>query len=213
MLVIESQGRADIKIHEWWIKNAKGTIRVQGTSSLIINKPTNVDPKTTLNISLHDGEIVIDQNCFIRNLSATVKQSSLRIGSSSRINSLSIVQNEPSTVTIGKQCLFGGGVKFMTSDSHSIISLDTGERINPPKDIVLGDRVWVASEAMILKGSTIAEGSIIGARAVVCGAIPSNVLAVGTPAKPVKHGVTWDYRLLEYEATTDSLSFPEAAEK
>ena len=53
--------------------------------------------------------------------------------------------------------------------------------------IVLGKNVWVGSNATILQGVTIGDNAVIGAGAVVTGDIPANTVAVGVPAKVIKH--------------------------
>lgn len=49
---------------------------------------------------------------------------------------------------------------------------------------------------MVLKGSTIEDGSIVGVRAVVSGKIPKNTVAAGVPARVVREGVTWSQDLV-----------------
>lgn len=99
---------------------------------------------------------------------------------------------EPDTnITIGEDCLFAT-VRFRPSDSHKIIGVATGERINPPADIVIGDHVWLAEDVLVLKGVTIGSGSIVGARSMVTRDLPSNVLAAGSPAKVIREGVRWE---------------------
>ena len=51
---------------------------------------------------------------------------------------------------------------------------------------MLGDNVWVGTGAMILKGVSIGEGSVVAARALVTHDIPAGVLAAGNPARIVK---------------------------
>jgi acetyltransferase-like isoleucine patch superfamily enzyme len=79
---------------------------------------------------------------------------------------------------------------------HSIIDVASGERVNPARNVIIEERVWVAERAIILKGSHIEAGSIIGAGSVVSGHIPPNSLAVGIPAKVIRSGVTWNHKLL-----------------
>ena len=47
----------------------------------------------------------------------------------------------------------------------------------------IGNHVWIGKRAIILKGVTIGDGSIVGMGAVVTKDVPSNSLAVGNPAK------------------------------
>lgn len=79
---------------------------------------------------------------------------------------------------------------------HSIIDAETGKRINFARDVEIGERVWVGQRCMLLKGSHIGEGSIIGAGSIVAAAIPAQSLAAGCPARILRSGVTWDFKLL-----------------
>lgn len=54
------------------------------------------------------------------------------------------------------------------------------------KPITIEDNVWIGESVSVLPGVTIGKGSIIGANSVVSKSIPENVIAVGTPAKPIK---------------------------
>ena len=76
-----------------------------------------------------------------------------------------------------------------------IIDMDHGFRLNAPisqqensyDKIFIGKDVWIAAGCEILKGSTIEDGAVIGAGAVVKGKIPKNAVAVGVPAKVIKY--------------------------
>ena len=62
--------------------------------------------------------------------------------------------------------------------------------------VAVGDRAWLSTRVIVLPGSTIGEGAVVAAGAVVSGDIPPFVLAAGVPARPVKErpkGLT--YRL------------------
>ena len=115
-----------------------------------------------------------------------------------RINGpLLINQLEASKVTIGKNGLFGP-CQIWTSDFHSVIDNQTKIRINPPKDVVLGDHVWLGAQALILKGSTIGDDSVVAARSVVTKSYPSNSLIGGNPSRLLKSSISWDNKLLPY---------------
>ena len=54
------------------------------------------------------------------------------------------------------------------------------------KAVHIEDNVWLGEFVSVLSGVTIGKGTIVGANSVVSKSLPSYVIAVGTPAKPVK---------------------------
>ena len=54
------------------------------------------------------------------------------------------------------------------------------------KPVVIEDNVWLGEFVSVLPGVTIGKGSIVGANSVVSKSLPPYVIAVGTPAKPIK---------------------------
>ena len=54
------------------------------------------------------------------------------------------------------------------------------------KPVVIEDNVWLGEFVSVLPGVTIGKGSIVGANSVVSKNLPPYVIAVGTPAKPIK---------------------------
>jgi lipopolysaccharide O-acetyltransferase len=54
------------------------------------------------------------------------------------------------------------------------------------KHVIIEDNVWIGESVSILPGVTIGEGTIVGANSVVTKSLPANVIAVGSPAKPIK---------------------------
>ncbi|CAN5445639.1 colanic acid biosynthesis acetyltransferase WcaF [soil metagenome] len=52
--------------------------------------------------------------------------------------------------------------------------------------IVIGDHVWIATEAFIHPGVTVGEGSVIGARAVVSKSMPSWMICSGHPCVAIR---------------------------
>ena len=103
---------------------------------------------------------------------------------------------EAGTITIGEDCMLSGDITMDVSDMHSILDVETGERVNPPQDIEIGDHVWLAHGVRIMKGAQIGQHSVIGSRSMVLGGIPAHSLAVGAPARVVRAGITWDRRRL-----------------
>ncbi|MDI9337392.1 MAG: DapH/DapD/GlmU-related protein [Alphaproteobacteria bacterium] len=54
------------------------------------------------------------------------------------------------------------------------------------KEVVIEDNVWLGESVSVLPGVTIGKGTIVGANSVVTKNLPQYVIAIGTPAKPIK---------------------------
>ena len=55
------------------------------------------------------------------------------------------------------------------------------------KPIIIGNNVWLGFDVVVLKGVTIGDGAIIGAKSVVTRDIPAWSIAAGNPAQVVKY--------------------------
>lgn len=97
-------------------------------------------------------------------------------------------------VEIGNNVLFASKI-YVSDCSHGSYSGDQNDS-NPTsiphdrklfsKPVVIEDNVWLGEFVSVLPGVTIGKGTIVGANSVVSKSLPSNVIAVGTPAKPIK---------------------------
>ena len=126
----------------------------------------------------HGGSINIGEWCYV--------------GGGTRIWSAS-------SISIGDRVLIAHNVNIFDSLTHPINSEDRHKHFmaiatsGHPKildldedPVILEDDVWVGANSIILKGVRIGAGSIIGAGAVVTKDVPSNVIAVGNPARVVR---------------------------
>ena len=86
-------------------------------------------------------------------------------------------------VTLGKRCVISQGA-HLCAGSHDIDSHNF-QLITSP--IVLGSRVWICADAFIGLGVCVAEGCVVGARAVVTRSITEPwTVWVGNPAKVLR---------------------------
>ncbi len=139
-----------------------------------------------------EGTIAIGEGSLISGSLVIDKGSQIRIGEQVRFNRVCDIRaQEGATITIGSECLFSNA-RILTSDLHSILDLETGERLNPARSIVIEDRVWLAEDVKIMKGARVGEGAVIGAGALVNKPIAPFCLAVGSPARIVRTGISWD---------------------
>lgn len=102
-------------------------------------------------------------------------------------------QEDGTSIIIGEDCMFSNNIIVRTSDSHPILDITTGERLNKADNIQIGNHVWVAPNTKIMKGSKIADGCIIGSDTTVSKEFNRpNCLIVGRPPKIIKDNVTWN---------------------
>ncbi len=98
-----------------------------------------------------------------------------------------------SKIIIGLESQCSGGSDIRTTDSHSLIDLDSGKRINPAHDVLIGDHVWIGEGVVILKGVHIGEGSMVAVRSVVTKSFPSNCIIGGNPARIIRRNTSWKW--------------------
>ncbi len=98
---------------------------------------------------------------------------------------------EGTKIIIGNDCLFSSDLHFRTGDSHSILNMQ-GERINPSKDIVIEDHVWIGTKVTCLKGVRVSRDSIVAATTTLCKEYNTkNVMIGGIPGRIIKTDVNW----------------------
>lgn len=138
--------------------------------------------------------VKIGKNCMLRNVTFWIEDDNneIIIGDGVTMESnIQLAACESTSITIGDDCMFSHDIFVRTTDSHPIYDLD-GKRINLAKSVVIGNHVWVGMQTLILKGSKVADGSVIGARSLVNKNLYSpNTIYVGGPIKTVKDGIIW----------------------
>ncbi|HVG20862.1 MAG TPA: acyltransferase [Blastocatellia bacterium] len=94
-------------------------------------------------------------------------------------------------VSIGRQCAISWNCTIIDNDMHEIV--DVGERGGGQRDhaVKIGDHVWIGAQAVVLKGVTIGENSVVAAGAIVTKDVPAYSLVAGAPAKVVRAIAGW----------------------
>ena len=94
-------------------------------------------------------------------------------------------------ITIGDNGMWGWNVFLMDGDGHPIYN-ENKEMINEPKEIIIGDNVWLGAESTVMKGAIIPNGCIVGKGSTVTRKeTKSNSILAGSPAKVVRENISW----------------------
>ncbi len=137
-------------------------------------------------------QVDISNHCQLRGkIKAEDAGSRVEIGAGTTMENAYVGAYEGALVRIGNDCMFSDQVGLRTSDMHSIVDAQTGARRNPAQSIVIESRVWLCRGVTVLKGGTIGTDTVVGGNALVTGPLPGGVLAVGSPAKPIRTGIRW----------------------
>jgi len=117
----------------------------------------------------------------------------LRIGREASMVEAHLAVTEPgSKLVIGEECMLANDIDVRTGDSHSILEVSTGRRLNFAEDVSIGRHVWVASHVVILKGVSIGADSVVAAGSIVTQSCPPGSLLAGNPARVIKSGISWN---------------------
>lgn len=131
--------------------------------------------------------IVIGDEVFIsRNVIIGCKDGGIQIGSNSSIGPNTTVHSvAESTVSIGDHaviaayCYIIGGADY-ESDRIDVPMAEQGLKVG--QGISVGEDVWLGAAVLVLDGSRIEKGVIVGANSLVRGLLPEYSVCVGTPA-------------------------------
>lgn len=86
-------------------------------------------------------------------------------------------------VVIEDNCMVASRAYITDCDWHGLYDRLAIGRSEPVR---LGPNVWIGDSAIVCKGITVGENSVVGAGAVVVDDVPSNTVAAGNPARIVK---------------------------
>jgi len=127
------------------------------------------------------------------------KNGKCTVGDFTLLNGALIMAEEK--IEIGSHCLISWNVGIADSDFHP---LEPAQRLidaqalapyfkdRPPRPklktapVKIADNVWIGMNAVILKGVTVGENSVVAAGSVVTKSVPPNTVVAGNPAVIVR---------------------------
>lgn len=186
------------------INNIRAKLKYK--NKIIINKYANVKNNGTLKIGdkINVGKtwngidygftslVIKDNGLFETNNYLMISGSRIIVDKGAELRIKSGYMNFNSVIiaykkiTIGSDVTIAPGVVIRDSDSHKT------KKEGNTKEIKIGNHVWIGTNAVILKGVTIGDNSIIAAGAVVTKDVPKDSMVTGVPAKVVKRNIKWE---------------------
>lgn len=109
------------------------------------------------------------------------------IGDDTRIHGSCIHASKK--IIIGKRCLIAANCNIVDSNGHRVSLDDPSKRyktVDEPREINIGNDVWIGMNSIILPGVTIGDGVIVSANSVVNKDVPPGVIVRGNPAEIVE---------------------------
>lgn len=133
--------------------------------------------------------LVLSYRCDSESYIKRLRDGGAEIGERVRIFdpvSTVIDATRPWMIKIGDDVQIAAGVTILTHGyDWSVLKRKYGEVLGSCGDVVIGNNCFIGVHTTILKGTHIGDDCIIGANSVVTKDIPSGMVAVGNPAKPV----------------------------
>lgn len=199
------------KIQEKYFKHNKFRIDKK-YNNILLGKNTHFK-YCNVTVLGKNNNIIFGDNCnmcglciLIEGENNTIKFGDSVIVNASHIQPTVINAIGGTNIIIGNGSLFSNNIEIHSSDYHGIYNKQ-GERINPDKDIIIGKNVWIGLGCKILKGTTIANRSVVGAGSVVSGTFcEKNIVIAGNPAKIIKKQIFWDFKRTNYCPIPNDLS-------
>jgi len=123
----------------------------------------------------------VDSSCSVERGVRLLCRRGVQIGSGSNVNR-GVVLDGRGGLSIGRKVNISPEAVLLTAE-HEIDSPTFDGRL---ASVTVGDRCWIATRAVILPGSDLGDGSVIGAGTVIRGVVKPQSVVVGTPARTIR---------------------------
>jgi acetyltransferase-like isoleucine patch superfamily enzyme len=137
-------------------------------SIIRIGKRTRIDSFVKIKPAGGSGDVEIGDDCFINSGTVIYSGNGVRLGNS---------------VLVAANCTFASTSHEFSDRGRTI--LDQGFFVSRG-GIVIEDDVWIGSNCVILDGSVIRSGSVIGAQSLVTGELDGFGVYYGIPARRIR---------------------------
>lgn len=191
------QVEANVSKGKYFIINKYCTINLQKRAKIILHAPLILGWKRVKGSRLetrllieNNGRMIIKEEMYRISYGADIQvfeNGLLEIEGGSGANiGLTIICGDHISIGRGTGC--GRNVTIRDNNGNHFIATRGYKNTHP---VVIKDHVWLTESCTIMPGSVIEAGTIISARSVVVGHIPSFCIAKGDPAQVVETNILW----------------------
>ena len=174
-------------------------IIIHAENSVLTIGEDNKIKKTKISIDGVNNQIKLSDKVRIENsyFYMNDSDSSITIGEGSTFEGVKVNSQENNNkIQIGDNCMFSYNVEIRNTDSHPIFN-ENNEILNRGKEVIIGNMVWLGEGTTILKGVSIANGCVVGAKSLVTKNIREiGSVSAGIPSKVIKKNIIWGRKFI-----------------
>lgn len=172
------------------IKNSRKHVTIGFSGSYLLGGGDNilVGQPTYWSIG-KSGKLIFNGSANLSRGTQLICDGEMEIGDKFSCNANCIL-NSAKKIVIKDGCLLGWNCTIIDGDGHSIVY--NKKECNSNKDIILGEKVWIAANSTVLKGSVISDHSIVASHAIVSKKFARNHIIIGEYNKILKKDVDWN---------------------
>lgn len=184
-----------------WYKLVMKMTKVRYGKNLLLKGAPVIFNKKGAELSI--GDNVTIKSSFLSNLVGLYSKTIIvtrapgayiRIGNNVGMSGVTIYARKG--IEIGENTAIGGNTKILDNDFHPIEAEARNKLLAdknggdsdfvPAKPIKIGKNCFIGCNAIILKGTELGDGCVVGAGAVVSGKFEADSVIVGNPARVIK---------------------------
>lgn len=192
MKIVDKGLLNQIQINKAGHKSENSSITILGSNNKILIESRCSFTNFRLVVRGHGNNIVIKRGAwFLGGAISVTHNCTVAIGERSSFGQRLEIIVDNSSLIIGDDCMVAAGLNIRTSDTHGIYNLEDGQIINKPKNIEIGDYVWLGRDVTVLKGAKIAPCNIIATQSIFTKESQAFECWGGSPAKKLRENVMW----------------------
>lgn len=150
-----------------------------------------VDHKYQRSIWDNSGTIILNGHISLGSGMRLSNSGEIEFGDNFNLNANSTIVCHK-RIKFGMDVLISWDVLVMDTDFHKIYENENNQTlINPSKDIIIGDNVWIGCRCFIAKGCNIPSGCVVAAQSKLTGTTEEVNSIIGDRMKTIKSNIVW----------------------